>query len=78
MLSKFVRLDEITPNKLPRRAAPNGIGGKRKGNFDVPASRKIGRPAFNGNPGTFKAPNRGDMQGKLKYAQSRRVAIPHH
>jgi hypothetical protein len=78
MLSKLVRLDEITPNKLPRRIAPTGGGGKRKGDFDVLASRKVGRPATNGNPGTFKAPNRGDVQGNLKYAQSRWFAIPHH
>ncbi len=66
-LIAVVRLDEITPNKLPRRAAINGNGGKRKGDFDTPITRKVSRPETNGNPGTFKAPSRDDVQDGFKY-----------
>jgi len=68
LLTRVARLDEITPNKLPRRTAINGSSGKRKGHFDTPATTKVSRPESNGTPGTFKAPNRGDLQDGLKYA----------
>ncbi len=63
----LIRLDEITPNKLPSRAAINGNGGKRKGNFDTPITRKVSRPETNGNPGSFKAANRDVVQDGFKY-----------
>lgn len=63
----LIRLDEITPNKLPRRTAINASGGKRKGNFDTTAPRKVSRPETNGGPGTFDASSRGDVQEGFKY-----------
>lgn len=69
------RLDEIAPNVLPRPTTVNGSIGKRKGNFDTPGTNKVSRPDLNGSPGNFKAPNRGDVPGVLKYATDYPTAV---
>ena len=72
------RLDEITPNKLPRRIATNGSSGKRKGNFDTPAPTKVSRPETNGSPGTFQARSGGNAPDSSKYAPFRTLILEIH